>query len=663
MHIFLFLFLGTALIAQEEGTRPLSTNLSYFYPSLRQKAIGPNTSVSALRTTTVPGSIQLPFEDDFSYAYKSQYPDQNRWEGFSTYVNWGFPIAPLSFGVATFDGLNLHGYPHNPTLVSNTATFPCDTLTSKPINLYTSGAQTLTPNSGVALSFYYQARGNGDPPEQNDSLILDFFRPLAVSTSTSIPDTSWKKVVWYAEGSSSSNTSDSVFKRAFVRVTDTSMLHEGFRFRFRSSGSVTGDFDHWHLDYVFLNKGRQDSLFDTVRNDLCFAGLPTQFLKEYSEMPLQQYDKSEMAAKFSNRIRSNYGVQINHAYSYRIFDQFGNALSNTYNGNPTNLNPFWPNHYSPPGHGYSVYPPHANPPIIDSFDVHGPNSVYFPIKHYLFTAGSTATDEIRENDTVIQYQYFRNFYAFDDGTAEAGYYINKALAKIAVKTRVNKTDSLLGLRIYFDPVGNVSAISNTATSVYNFTLNVWGADANGNPQSTPLFKDSVTLHPNYFNSLYKEVPEYFFRYPHILGPGTYYIGVQQSSSILTFGYDRNYNHNTSLYYDAGSGWQQSTEHGSIMMQPMFRSYLPPLGVNELQLEKSNFIVYPNPASDQFSIFSSQSTPASYELYNMLGQLVKHSPTESQNQVVTTETLEPGLYLLILKTKGKAVQQQKIIVQH
>lgn len=660
-YIAALMILGSFLYAQE-GLRPLSANMNYFYPDLRPElAPRPGTTVSNQRPAAI--SLSLPFQDDFSYCSFSAYPDQSKWEDSLVYVNWGMPIAPLSFGVATFDGLNKHGYPYNPTLVNSTLSFPADTLTSRPINLYTSGAQTLTPNSEVALSFFYQARGNGDPPDQNDSLILDLFRPLA-PPDTAKGDTAWKKRVWFVEGSSNSNLNDTIFKYVFVRVQDSSYFHDGFKFRFRSTGSVTGNFDHWHLDYLVLDKNRSDSLIDTARKDLTFAGLPTQFLREYSEMPHQQYIDAEMGARFNNRIRNNgadpKGENMN--YRYRIFNQFGAPIFAEYPGSLENLYPFWKLGYDTAWH-------HSRPPITNTFVVQGINSVFFPIKHYVFIAdgngnGTGAKDQTPENDTLVQYQYFRNFYAFDDGTAEAGYYVNKALAKIAVKTRLNVADSLLGLQIYFDPVGNVGAITNTASTVYNFTINVWEASSSGGPSTILKYKDSITYHPQYLQTGFKTVPEYRLKRPLILQPGTYYIGIQQASSILTFGFDRNYNHNTGLYFDSGSGWTQSQEYGSIMMHPVFRTYVPPLvGIEELSEEKNSFKVYPNPSSEQFMIVSSAEKPASYELYNTLGQLVKQELSESASHTVNTSSFEPGLYVLIIKTKGRAVQQQKIIVQH
>jgi len=97
-------------------------------------------------------------------------------DSINVYFNSNFPISPPSFCVATFDGLDSTGYPYD--FSSQTAHGIADSLTSHPIDL------SVIIDS-VYLSFQYQAQGNGNAPEQNDSLRLDFF---------SKADSSWVRV-------------------------------------------------------------------------------------------------------------------------------------------------------------------------------------------------------------------------------------------------------------------------------------------------------------------------------------------------------------------------------------------------------------------------------------------------------------------------------------
>jgi hypothetical protein len=440
-----------SLFFSQEYLGPLHTNINYLYGDLKPQQANNNSPVTAQKTTTT--GLFLPFTEDFFYSSTNNYPDQSKWSDSMVYVNSGFPIAPPSIGVATFDGLNKHGYPYGPELANLTYSYPADTLTTQKINLYTSSTQqTLDPFSDVALSFYYQARGNGDSPEVGDSLIVDLYKPLA---------NKWISRVWYSKGNTNSNINDTVFKRAFLRIQDTAYFHDGFKFRFRNRASITGNFDHWNIDYIFLDQGRGDSLFDTVRNDITIAEIPTSFLKNYSSMPFHQYDGSEMDSSLSVRIRNNSALQPNVGYKYQIYDKTNNLVFNEYDGGYANLNPYQPNTFSPPDYGYSNVSAHAFPVIKDTFALMPTDSTDYRIKHFVFlnTGTLSSNDFNLNNDTVTQFLSFRNYYAFDDGSAEGGYYVNGAGGKMALKITLNKPDSLRALRIYFDPVGNVSSIS------------------------------------------------------------------------------------------------------------------------------------------------------------------------------------------------------------
>ncbi len=637
------------------GLQPLRSNVNYIYKDLNT-AEKVNTSPSQQKTQST--SLFLPFVEDFHYASTSNYPDQTKWMDSMVYINTGFPIAPPSVGVATFDGLNKHGYPYNKSLANINVTKGTDTLTSRPINLYTSAtSQTLDPFSNVAISFYYQARGLGDSPEFSDTLLLDFYSPL---TKT------WQNV-WFQTGNTNSNISDSAFKRGFVRIKDPSYFYDNFQFRFRNWASPTGDFDHWHLDYIFLDQGRADSLVDTVRNDITITGVPTPFLRNYSTMPFEQYQASEMAQNLSVRIRNNSDAQPNIGYKYRIYGKTGALLCPEYSGGFQNLNPFIPNNYSPSGHGYSNWPAFANPTVQCVFPPMS-DSTDYTIKHFVFlnTNSLTASDVIKGNDTVTQYHRFRNYYAYDDGSAEAGYYVNATGASMAVKFGVNVFDSIYAVRIYFDPVGNVNTIENPG-STSKFVLCIWAEGANGAP-GTLYYKDTSTqTKPRYINDGFKLVPEYKLSQYQKLAPGNYFIGLQQVnvSTTVVVGFDRNYDSHTKTYYDAGSGWTQSQFYGSLMIHPVFgKPVPPPVGISEhtRSLNKP-FLVYPNPSSSDFTIRSENGITSSYQIVNTLGQLIREETRENTEHTVNTETFVSGVYFLTIKTKGQVVQQQKILIQH
>lgn len=634
-----FILFSSLVMFSQEGVKPLNCNMNYIYKDLSQ-CLSQNSENESEKKR--PTSLYLPFLDDFYYAGTTQYPSKKWWRSdSSTYANTGYAIAPPSIGVATFDGLNKHGYPHLPTLTNLSLSFPADTLRTNSINLFTTASsQTLLPTDKIGLSFYYQARGYGEPPEQNDSLILDLYKPN---------QNKWVSRVWFSKGSANPNINDTAFKRVFIWIKDTAYLRDGFRFQFRNTATGAGDFDHWHLDYVYLNQGR-DSIADTTYNDVTFAHVPTSFLKDYSSMPFQQYLQSDMATNNSVMLKNNYTYSLNIYYENKVYKEGLTNQQYFYTAASANIPPF--KYY-----GYFNNQAFSNPASFYTYKFPlMSDSTDFKIKHYVYRNGPN-TDFIVENDTVIQRHKFRNFFAYDDGSAEGGYYVTGVNGRMALRFRTNVTDTLRAVRIYFDPAPLGS------NDKFYFRIKIW-SDGAGQPGNEIPQKDTL-YYPFYSKIGYKEVPEYELPSPILLGAGTYYIGIQQQLSTgLVVGFDKNYDSHTKLFYDSGSGWAGSSIRGSLMLRPVFGAALPHLmGVNEQTLTvNTSYHIYPNPSNESFAIRSEKYANASFHLVNELGQTLLEGKIESLDFLIETHDIHSGMYLLIVKENGIPVQQQKIIIQ-
>lgn len=635
LNLFFGLFI-TSFANAQEGIRPLSMNINLGYSDLILKSNSPSSKNLSAKLS----SLDLPFKEDFYYASTSSFPDQNLWSDSSTYVNTGHATAPPSIGVATFDGLNKKGYPYNPTLTNMSLTFPSDTLTSRPINLLTSGAQTLQPSDSVALTFYYQARGFGDAPEIGDSLLLDLYNPTA---------NVWNNNIWYSKGNANSNINDTVFKRAFIMLDSSYYFKDGFKFRFRNKATACGDFDHWHVDYIYLNKGRS-KLADTVYNDIALTYLPSPLLSRYSAMPWNQYKEEEKANNLNIFIRNNSGASIpNMSYGYTV--RQGTTSLSSYNGGA------FPNLKRFKYFGYNTHPNHASPAFTHTFTSFT-DSVDFTVKHHIFTDGFTA-DFFPGNDTAIQTQCFRNYFAYDDGSAESAYFVSAAGGKISAKFKLNFADTLRAVRIYFDPIGSMQTIETSSfhLQIYNSTGGVPG---------NLLLQDSA-VSPKFLKKGVNFFPEYPLTSPMILSEGEYFIGIKQRIATgIGIGFDRNLNHMSQLYYDAGSGWTPSSIPGSIMIRPVFgRKILPPVGISEWNINDTDlfFSVYPNPSDNNLILRSETEDRSSYQLTDPVGRLIKEEKTFSDQHTISTADLNNGIYFLQIRTQKEKTFTRKIVVQH
>ena len=149
----------------------------------------------------------------------------------------------------------------------------------RPINLaFTVSVQPITAASNVGLSFYYQAGGNGDYPEQND-FAFGFLQSR------------WpKNGAWFGTrfGFNNPNPQDTLFKGVLIKV-DTAYLKDGFRLRFRNSANTTGDWDSLELDYIKL-MWTATPFFDTSYVDYNVWQYARAAAKKYSMMPYEQYD-------------------------------------------------------------------------------------------------------------------------------------------------------------------------------------------------------------------------------------------------------------------------------------------------------------------------------------------------------------------------------------
>ena len=618
-----FIILPIVAEAQEQLV-PLNANLHLLN--------SPSKNLLATKTTSIVSMDTLPFFDDFSYAYNSPYPTQKHWIDYYVYVNVGFATAPKSLGVATFDGLDQKGYPYD-IKAATSVSAQADVLTSRPINLEKKGSYSYSPGDSVYLSFYYQAKGNGDWPESSDSLCLDLFKPSL---------NKWVNV-WSKAGYNPLAT-DTNFRIVMKPIKDIEYFDSLFQFRFRNKATLSGSLDHWHIDYVYLNKGR--TYDDTVSNDVAFAYMPTPFLKNYSKMPYSQYVPSEFASTFKNTLRNNDKNATNITYYYDFYNQ-ANVLKNSYSA-VDNILPFQNMGYQT-GIAQSAVTTGTYIPASTSA-----TDTIFKIKHYIKTSSS---DYNKANDTVVQNQTFSRYYAYDDGTAEVGYYNNTYGAKMAVRYTLNNNDTLRGMNIYFDPITKGNLVVGSS-----FRLMVWNDGGNG-PGTTVMYRDSFA-YPKYLQGNYNMIPTYKLTTCLPLGPGTYYFGIQQSSNQpLNIGFDRNRNHYNSFYYDIGSGWTQSALPGSIMINPTMGCNVPVvIGINENEHQLPDFSFYPNPAQDHITVRLSELSLDNTNLiiYSTLGQTVLNK-TVTHSETIDISALPNGVYFIRIEGGSYNRSPKKLVI--
>jgi hypothetical protein len=631
-----FLVLSQVVFAQE-----VLTGL-HINPVVKAGAMaGFNLKQVSEGTDTIP--VMLPFFDDFSAG--QVFPSSDRWIDRYAFENNDMPVFPINLGAITLDAINDSGSMYRDA-VPGPAAFIADHLTSRYIRLdsvFSPVPRKLTPADSIYLSFYYQPQGRGLPPEVTDSLILQFlirpaFDSITPTDTTPIPD-QWERV-WFSKGMALDTflmNNGKYFIQVMIPITDASKFFKRqFRFQFFNYVSLTSsaepswqsNCDQWNLDNIYLNleRSRTDTIFPEIR----FIERPPSMLARYESMPYPQYCDDP-----TNEIKDTIDVLISNrdllehvsAYNYWVNATTG-SFSKTYSGGNDTLKPFYT-------HGYVTYPPFAHPPVNFLFPISQADSATFRMKHVIrdVTPGSVL------GDTIEALQKFSNYYAYDDGTPEAGYGLTPAGAKLAYRFSLNKSpDTLRAIHFYFNKT--LSKVNEV-----NFYLCVWNDNA-GRPGDT-IFSDLV--YPRFTDTLNKFVTYHIDPPLHITG--TFYVGwIQTTNDNLNVGFDRYNNRQQDILYNVAGAWNTSSFSGSLLIRPVVGKPIP-VGIGEEGKAAENPLVYPNPCSGNtltvkppVASAGVQSKSLTVTVRNIYGQVM------SRNQftgTVDVTSLPAGLYFIEL----------------
>lgn len=574
--LFIICFFSTRFIGQEVISE-VSSN-----PELFNKK-----SISQDSKTT----ISLPFMDDFSYNYSTVISDL--WEESSVFVNRTYPINPPTIGVATFDGLDENGFARD--LLSSGLSEPSDTLLSKKIDLL--------GISEVFFMFYYQGKGIGDEPQLQDKLILEFLN-----------DTVWNEI-WSSNGQTMTE-----FKKEVI-IIDSIYLTNNFQFRFRNYATISGNFDHWHIDYIKLDE-LQNSSDTSILNDVSFVYNSSSFLKRYSEMPWTHFinnEASELKDTIDLLIRNN-DASINVDYQYNVLED-GNLLQTF-----PNIGAGWRNYtiYSYDSIGNFSHNPtiSIDDGVFTSFQV---DSVNFVVQNVIATSPS----DNKQNDTLYHTQRFHHHFAYDDGIAESAYGLNIDGAKIAYQFKLNRPDEKIrAVQMYFPQMHN--SVTNIP-----FKLTVW-KDSNGQPGDT-LYTQNV----NPVHTSDGAFHTYFLDHPFLVS-GIIYIGWEQmTDDLLNIGFDKNNIANDYMFYNIGNGWNNSNYPGAWMIRPVVSKNPLPVSVNDLS---SNFKLYPNPAISELFIETDRLVNV-ISVFNLQGVLLNRITSNTRLTKININDLSSAIYIV------------------
>jgi hypothetical protein len=562
------------------------------------------------------------------YTGQVSYPDTLKFlfNNGGSLINNTMANFPVSVGVASLDGLNENGIPYS-TLP--TANGYGDNLTSLPINI-----KDYSPADSLYFSFYWQSVSLGETPENTDSLILEFkdttgawSRVYKVNGNTALVDS------FYFVG---------------IGIKDSIYFGKHFQFRFRNYGRLSGRFDVWNIDHIYLDTGR--SITTLIPRDAAIIQFTRSFLKEGTAIPYhhfagissseqdalvqKEYDLSvrnlQTAIPRKNEliIRTNLNQGID-----TLFSIAGDEDAPRYTVTMTSTKLLADTLLSkvPPVSPYVVK--------LDYRLGNGDGFLVSPIGRQDFTKNNFAASET----------YFYDYYAYDDGTAEMSFRSNQSGIRLGNEYNFLVTDTLTHIDIAFNR-NNGPDLSGVR--IY---LTIW------NSSNTEVYSEQVAIqYSGEINGFTRYKLSNIVR----LTPGIYTVGYKQNTNeVLYVGYDRNNNYSSKIKINSSGSWYYYSPPGgltgALMIRPVF-SKNQYIVTKTLEEEKVNFIIFPNPTSTpgQVSVYGN---PTEIILFFIDGREVLRMNNPNSSGSIDLPSLPKGLYLVYLK-KGDILETKKLLLE-
>lgn len=613
-----FLYSVSALSQETECTINYSSNISS-----KQK--------SKKRTST--SNLKIPFFDDFAH-YQHGLAD-SLWINKGAFVNNSYCTKPLTIGVVTLDALDNDGKIWS-QLSSNSTL--ADTLISNPIKL------DFLPIDSLYLSFAYQPQGNGDNPEDTDSLYVEFL---------DIELNKWDRV-WSKKGSKSND-----FEIAMIPIKLTKYLKEGFQFKIGNYASLPksnaepnlkSNVDHWNIDLVYLNKNR--NYRDTLINDLAISAEVDTIMHSYTTVPVNHLNNSTKNTLFNNTFKLNlfYNNLSNTTISARRFTTITDIKNNSvseFDGGWTYVYPKEKIEYK---NSYNY-----------DFVRNTTDSSTFELKTFIqrfVPPGSEMERRLLLNDTIKKIIKFKNEYGYDDGTAESGYGLkgnNILNATVALKFNTLQKDTISAVSFYFNNI-------NKQPREDRFNLMIW-SDINGLPGDI-LYESSSELTPDDNTGLSKFAKYELDRI--VIVEGTFFVGWKQKyENFLNVGFDVSNIQKDKTFNNFGSGWVNSNIDGVCMIRVAFDkapTTSDPTGICTRNIQK--FIVYPNPTSGLINIkIPSDIDPyivKSFGVYDISGRLLITKFFNYESAIDITSVPQGVYFIRTFDQNDNIIGQSKII---
>ena len=543
-------------------------------------------------------STSIPFWDDFSEGI-----NPSKWIVSGASYTETIGNAPPSLGMVLFNGVDEIGRQYT---LQEKDQGESDYLSSTSIDL---SLIPVAKQASLYLSFFWQAGGKAEAPDENDRLSLQVF----------LADGTWQ-TLWEKRGGESLDRSQ--FFQEIIQIKPE-WQHANFQFRFFSSGRQSGPFDAWLLDYIYLNTGR--SVTDLSYPDRALT-VPTDLrLDGFGAYPWELLAKNQ-SGKWST-LKSEFQNLENRfkamEYSMTLSDSSGTTLLAVNANTPLNPVPRALERRSILSRTFTEIPLLTGPG-----DLFAETSLITG-DGLLTEIGPTDTVryaqvDFKGNDRVSTRFPLRDYFAYDHGAADYAAGINQRSGQLAIEYQTPEPVFLKGVSINFTNARQINQILD---------LMVWS-----DLSKSPIYSKEVVI------SEKKEGQDlhYFLLEAPIAVTGTFYVGFTQfTNEFLHVGLDKSNDTGNRIHYNVGGGWVQNTEvKGSLMIRPHVTKEGRAGGGTT---PETSFRIYPNPAVSEVFVEGVFSSLRVVDAYGR--EILVPSVRQNAGEMLNFKDQKPGLYLI------------------
>jgi len=596
-------------------------------PLTKKNTIKPDQPIG-MSVRSIQNVVQLPFWDDFSTS--KLWPDDTKWvNSDNVRISNSIALNAPTLNVAVFDGVDAFGAPYNPaTLISGKT----DSLTSCFIDL--SG---ITPEQAdsVYLSFFWQLNGRGELPDEGDSIVLEAKRP----------DGTWDRL-WSQTGGIDNENEE--FEQVLIQIT-SDYWHGEFQFRFQSYTNLTGPFDTWLIDYIFLNKSRFPT--DIAYLDRALTRRPSFLTAPYTAMPTEQFfsDPAKYVAATNSEFYNLNDVFQPILYSTIVRDEESateiERLNDDILANPL-PGPFERRVFESPALDPNLLDANADSLRLETsyFINSGDNFFIENIDSNNDTTFAFNVD-YRVNDTVRMTTVIKDYFAYDDGEPDFAAGINQRGGQLAYRFYAEERALLTHIDINFP-----------LTQQAGEPIEIFVRSALDNQESSLLYQNSYSvLRPESLGQLrsYRIDPPIFVQ-------DTFFIGyVQATNNFLAVGLDKNNNSGSEIFYNVSGQWRPNEfVEGSFLMRPRFDKAIAQAQPSVGGETNPEVAIFPNPSDGRFYIAGNATQ---LEVYDNYGSRQAFTLDQRDRGVwIDLSENKKGIYLLKFFIDGKPVAKRILL---